>query len=213
MISDVPVLMITHNRLSYTKKALKALLSSDCGIIHIYDNHSQDGTKEYLKRFVEMDYIRIILMDWNSGIAGAMNYFLNVTERCEFIAKCDNDTLLPPEFIARMMPHMKKADLIQAKHRLIAASEVGTFDEWTSKMKGDGTTKFNHFIGGSGILCRRSVLSELPVTENKLMSWRQWQREHPEVRKAFATDVEIELLDQEGYPKEYEDYYKQTGRI
>src|ERR1700752_485954 len=107
MISDVPVLMITHNRLSYTKKALDALFQSDCGVIHIYDNNSHDGTKEYLERFVEQDFIRIVLMGWNSGIAGAWNYFLSVTHHCEFIAKCDNDTLLPPDFIARMLPHMK----------------------------------------------------------------------------------------------------------
>lgn len=211
----VPVLMITYGRLEYTKQAIEALLRSDCGIIHIYDNGSTDGTQEYLKAFVESDYVRIVLSKSNLGIAGAFNYFLGVTGHCEFISKVDNDSLIPPDFIAKMLPHMQKADLVQAKHQLIAASGVGTFDEWTSKMEGDGTTKYNSFIGGSGILCRRRVLTPLPNTQNKLMSWRQWQREHPEVRKAFALDCEIELLDTNEQGADYSkfpEYYKSTGR-
>jgi len=45
-----------------------------------------------------------------------------------------------------------------------------------------------------------------------LMGWRQWQRDHPEVKKAFALDCEIELLDEGGYA-DYPEYYKQTGRV
>lgn len=108
---------------------------------------------------------------------------------------------------------MKKADIVQAKHKLIEASKVGTFDEWTSKMPADGALRFNHFVGGSGILFKRQLVNHIPETENKIMGWRTFQREHPELKKAFATDVEIELLDQDGYPEEYQEYYKQTGRV
>lgn len=211
----IPVLMITYNRLEFTKKALEAILNSDCGTVHIYDNNSSDGTQDYLRNFIGTNYARVVLSKANVGIAGAMNYFLSVTDHCEFIAKVDNDTLIPPDFIARMLLHLKKADLVQAKHCLIAASGVGSFDEWVSKMPGDDKTRFNHFIGGSGIVCRRSVLSYLTPTHDKLMSWRGWQREHPEVKKAFALDCEIKLLDtnEEGADySQFPEYYKETGR-
>lgn len=211
----IPVLLITWNRLAYTKKALESLLRSDCGTIHIYDNCSEDGTQDYLKMFTGSDRVRVVLNKKNTGIAGAWNYFLWVTNHAEFVVKCDNDTLLPPDFCARMIPHMEYVDLCQAKHPLIKASGVGTFDEWTSNMPKVGELRLNSFIGGSGIMCRRSVLGELEHTKNKLMSWRLWQAQHSKVIKGFATDVEIELLDTTEAGADYSaypEYYKETGR-
>lgn len=207
----IPVLMITYNRLEYTRKALRALFMCHCGIF-VIDNGSTDGTVNYLKEFNRFCINELILNKTNIGIAGAMNQFLELTKDYQYVGKCDNDTLLPSDFIERMLPHMAKADIVQAKHPLIKASGVGTFDEWTSKMPADGALRFSHFVGGSGILFKRQLVDKIPETDNKIMGWRQFQKEHPELRKAFATDVEIELLDEKGY-QDYPEYYKQTGRV
>jgi len=209
----IPILMILHNRLEYSKKAFWALQRCKNVLTYLIDNGSDDGTREWTET-PRLPAFRIRRNDINIGIAGAMNQFLQLTRNHQIVGKCDNDTLLPRDFIQKMLPHMEKADIVQAKHPLIAASKVGTFDELVSKMPNiTPTLKQNHFIGGSGILFKRQLVNHIPETENKLMGWRQWQRDHPEVKKAFALDCEIELLDEGGYPKEYESYYRQTGRI
>jgi hypothetical protein len=49
-----------------------------------------------------------------------------------------------------------------------------------------------------------------------LGGWRQFQREHPELKKAFATDVEVHLLDtnENGADySQYPNYYRETKRL
>lgn len=212
----IPVLMITYNRLEYTKKALKALLRCREAYVYVFDNGSTDGTKEWLRSQHGADgnhqLIELTFAKTNVGIAKAMNFFIPAVGYSPYAAKVDNDTIVPPDFIERMLPHMAKADIVQAKHPLIKASGVGTFDEWTSKMPADGALRFNSFVGGSGILFKRQLVDKIPETDNKIMGWRQFQKDHPELKKAFATDVEIELLDEKGY-NDYPEYYKQTGRV
>lgn len=213
----IPVLIITYNRLEYSKKCIDALLKCDAResiYLVIIDNGSTDGTVEWLRSMFfgrQGDYY-IKLNPLNIGIHGAFNQFLELTKHYYCVAKIDNDSVIPSDFFLKMLPHLEKVDLVQAKHKLIAASGVGTFDEWVSKMPQDGELRLNHFIGGSGILCKRSVLSPLPATKNLLMPWREWQRQHPEVSKGFACDVEIELLDDHGY-SDFPEYYAKTGRI
>lgn len=212
----IPVLMITYNRLEYTKLALSALFNSGNVKIHIIDNGSTDGTVEWLRSQPWKIVWKIIYNPKNVGISGAMNQFLRATEGYEFVGKVDNDTIVPGGFFERLIQHMNKADIIQAKHPILKQTHPGGFDQWVSSMTIDGHLRYNHFVGGSGILFRRSIVSTIPNTEWKLGGWRQWQRDHPEFKKAFATDVEIKLLDTNengaDYSK-YPDYYKETKRI
>lgn len=205
----IPILMITHNRLTYTQKAVKALYNCKDVDIYIIDNGSTDLTQPWLHTCYFG--IKIILNRKNYGIATAMNQFLDMTKDFPIVGKVDNDTIVPIDFIKKMRPHLNKADIVQAKHKLIEASKVGTFDEWTSKMPKDGALRFNHFVGGSGILFKRQLVNHIPETEDKLQGWRQFQRNHPELKKAFALDCEIKLLDEDGY-EDYPEYYKMTGR-
>lgn len=209
--------MITYNRLHYTKQALEALFNVRGAKIYIIDNGSTDCTIEWLKSQPWKVVWSITYLPKNIGIAGAMNLFLSFTKDAEFVGKCDNDTILPPDFIEKMLPHMNKADLVQAKHPILKETYPGGFDAWVKTMKQDGALRYNHFIGGSGIVFKRSIVDKIPDTEWKLGGWRQWQREHPQYRKAFATDVEIQLLDtnEQGanYSTELESYYKETQRL
>jgi len=207
----VDALMITYGRLEYTKVALAYLLRDDeIENFYVIDNGSIDGTIEWLKEKRDEGLITLCLNKRNS-IASAMNNFLELS-KAEYCIKVDNDTIIPHEFCARMLPHMKYADMVQAKHPIIKASNPGGWEAFTKNMKRENGLLYNHFIGGSGIMFKRDKVKEIPETENPIMGWRQWQREHPEVKKAFCEDVEIELLDAHGY-EDYPDYYKQTGRI
>lgn len=213
---NVPVLMITYNRLEYTKKALEALLNSDAGqSICIIDNASTDGTREYLRQLFK--HATVLFMPKNFGIAKAMNEFLNLTKKCEFVAKVDNDTLVPPNWCHiltnKLIEH--KIDMIQAKHHIIPATHPDGWEGFTKNMKrekNDPSIYYNSFIGGSGIVFRRDKVNAIPETEWKLGGWRRFQLEHTELKKAFCDELEIKLLDEHGYG-DYVDYYKETKRI
>lgn len=211
----IPVLFITYNRLEFTKQALKALFNVRGAKVYIIDNDSTDGTVDYLKKQKEAHSASFL--NKNIGIAGAMNLFIKFTESDEYVAKIDNDTIVQADFLEKMLPHMKKADLVQAKHPILKATHPLGFDQWVKTMKQDGPLRFNHFIGGSGILFKRNIVNHIPVTDWKLGGWRQWQREHPEYKKAFATDVEIKLLDTNergaDYLPELKYYYQETQRL
>lgn len=214
----IPVLMITCGRLEFTKQALNALLQCEGVSIYLFDNGSEDKTHEWLLKMMDenLQISQLFVSEKNRGIAYAMNWFLKETEDFEFCAKCDNDTLLSKDFFTRMLPYMKWVDVVQAKHSIIPATNPEGWKGFTKNMKRENGLIYNHFVGGSGIMFRRSLVTSIPETEWKIGGWRQWQREHPEVRKAFCEDVTIELLDTTDagtdYSK-YEDYYKQTGRL
>lgn len=212
---NIPILILTFNRLLYTKKAISALMKCRGADLYIIDDGSTDGTTEWLfdaYRTGELKASYVFGNMINIGIAGCMNRFLHKTKDAVVVGKVDCDTIVSPDFIERMLPHLQKTDVVQAKHTLIAASGVGTFDEWTGKMPRDGALAYNSFVGGSGILFKRRLVDHIPETKWKLGGWREWQRQHPEVSKGFACDVEIELLDENGY-QDYPEYYTKTGRL
>lgn len=205
----IPVLMITWNRLEYTKKALDALLKADNVFPYIFDNGSEDGTQDYLRSLP--DKITMWFSEKNEGIATAMNIFLKETAGFPIVSKIDNDTLIPKDFIDKMLPHMEHADIVQAKHKIIPATHPLGWEGFIHNMKRENGLLYNHYVGGSGIIFKRNLVNLIPQTEWKLGGWRKFQQEHPELRKAFCEDVEIELLDEHGY-EDYPEYYKQTGR-
>ncbi len=214
----IPILMILHNRIEYSKKAVNSLMNIRGGLPFIFENGSTDKTKEWL---ILMDFkpkIPIIYFsDKNIGIHGAMNFFLKQTSNYKYCCKIDNDTIVQPDFIESMLPHMKHADVVQARHPILKETHPKGFDEWVKNMPSKGALRFNHFVGGSPILFRRDKVNSIPETEWVLGPWREFQKQNPKLKKAFATNVTAELLDTDEngkkYPIEYTEYYKSTGRI
>lgn len=218
IFSNVPVLMITYNRLDYTKTALPALMECTGVRVHVIDNGSTDGTQRWILDQPFINKLHLILNDQNQGIAGAMNQFLKSTTGYAFCGKVDNDTIAHGTWALDLMEKCvdHKIDIIQARHPLISAVANGkNFDEWVATMPGekyDASIRYHHFVGGSGIVFKRKTILRIPETEWKLYGWRQYQREHPELRKAFCTSVSVDLLDAHGF-SDYPEYYKETGRV
>lgn len=213
MSIPIPILMITHNRLAYTKKAVEALMNVRHALPFIYDNGSTDGTVEWLDDYNFKPRLPMMFFDSkNSGISGAMNLFLERMHNYDVLAKADNDTILPPDFIEKMLPYMKHADMIQAKHHIIKETDPDGWEGFTRNMHKANGLLYHHFIGGSGILFKRKFVDKLPDTKKVLMPWREFQKANPHLKKAFVPSVEIKLLDEHGY-SDFPEYYKQTGRV
>jgi glycosyltransferase involved in cell wall biosynthesis len=209
----IPVLMITYNRLEYTKQALDALLSSRGVDVYIIDNCSTDGTTEWLKKH----HSRYILMHYNSGITGAMNKFVAIVRAAAVWGKVDNDTIVEADWAEKLYDTMmiNQIDIIQAKHHIIPATCSGGWEGFIRGMERPAKGVYlNHFVGGTGILWNRIATScwPIPKTEWMLGGWRHFQRQHPELRKAFCDHTEVKLLDEHGYG-DYPEYYTETKRL
>ena len=211
----IPVLLTTYNRLEYTKKALEALVKSDCGQIYLIDNNSTDGTQEWIKT-LNIPRLTVIWNGENLGVRGAMNQFFELTKDEEWVGKVDNDTIVPEKWAEKLKQCAikNKLDIVQAKHHIIPATHRQGWEGFVTNLpKLAAGVYLNSFVGGSGVIVRRKVVQEpLPQTDWVLGGWFDWQSHHPEVHKGFSEAVEIKLLDDHGY-SDYPEYYKETKRL
>lgn len=202
----IPILYTTFNRLNFTKKTLPVLLeNSPGGRVCIYDNGSTDGTPEYLDK-VDHDNVELIdLLPKNYGISAIMNEFFKYTKDDKIVAKVDNDTLVPPNWLDGLTFAMHSANLtvVQAKHYFW----IPKIKDWDDLIQKSIVQKTDHgniiasqCVGGSGILIRRGPIDEIESVLN-IWGWSHYQLEHPEYRYAFFDGVEIELLDMQYYNK------------
>ncbi|MGV7223971.1 MAG: glycosyltransferase [Nitrospinales bacterium] len=118
-LSDIPtvsLVMFTYNRIEYTREALDTLIkNTDYPFdLYIVDNYSTDGTREWLETF-RLEYpdrIKDIRFNpTNEGLPGPTNDFWSRVDS-ELIGKVDNDTLVPPGWLERLVEaHQKIPEL------------------------------------------------------------------------------------------------------
>jgi len=104
-MSRVNIVVVTFNRLEYTKECLKALSEIDAGYpfeVTIVDNGSEDGTVEYLRsmffkfHFYFSFLVRPFLLDENKGIPYAYNLGWYHGPK-DYYLKLDNDMVVRRE--------------------------------------------------------------------------------------------------------------------
>ena len=91
-----PVVMLTHNALALTKEAVKSVLEQDIPVqLHVVDNHSTDGTAEWLQ---SLDIPNVSLFDPPLGVSSGWNFALvNIFRVCEHALVVNNDVYLRPD--------------------------------------------------------------------------------------------------------------------
>lgn len=100
-----PVLILTHNNLELTKRAVESVRNQDIETeVYIFDNGSTDGTRQW----VEDDQHVIgkcgstmnvgVSCGWNWGVRDVFHYATN-----EHVLVIGNDTVLPPSFYRTLL--------------------------------------------------------------------------------------------------------------
>lgn len=186
----IPVLLVTYNRIEYSKKALTALVEN-AGVpieLNIWDNGSQFDTVQWLlndvKSWCKETLVELKLNDSNQGLAAAMNWFFSKYRDAQYVVKVDNDTVLPAGWLKDLAEGME-----MARHPLIVPdgkpiklpppSRIGavsatclrpsgpTFNEWVRDnmvtVDADNGYEyfFNSYVLGTGVLINMDMIREL----------------------------------------------------
>ena len=108
----VDLFYLASNRLEFTRETFTALLqNTDWEFVRelvVNDNHSVDGTREWLEQAVRECPVSIRYVKANhiSPVA-AMIHFIEAAQ-APILAKADNDTMLPPGWLRQSLQVMDK---------------------------------------------------------------------------------------------------------
>lgn len=103
------IIIVTYNNLALTRLCMESVLRNteypNVEII-IVDNLSKDGTPDYLRQLAERESsVKVILNDQNFGFAKANNQGIELATG-EFIVLLNNDTIVPPGWLSRLLRHL-----------------------------------------------------------------------------------------------------------
>jgi len=111
----ISIIIVTYNNLVLTTNCLNSIFCfshyPNLEII-VIDNHSTDGTKDYLKQLAkENSQIHIIVNDQNRGFAAANNQGIKIAQG-EYIVFLNNDTIVTPDWLEYMINHFRQDSTI-----------------------------------------------------------------------------------------------------
>jgi GT2 family glycosyltransferase len=105
-----PAITLTHNCLELTKRCVDSLWNQDAlSRVHIVDNGSTDGTKEWLIQQEEKGLIEVMLRDENRGVSAGWNTMIDLlfsdlyADRAEQCLVIGNDCVLPKSFYSTLI--------------------------------------------------------------------------------------------------------------
>jgi len=201
--------MTTYNRLSYTKRAVEAILkNTDLPFkLFIFDNNSTDGTQKWLKT-IDDSRVEIYCSDINTGMIHPKNWLLEKFPHVRYISFVDNDCIMPKGWLPKFKDVMDNYPLfeVMADHFLGFPYKLKDNQEFYNHLysvdfKGEKIYCYQ-FVGGAGNLIRRQLIKE-PVPEMKgtLNGWVEYCKDKffsENHVSAFYSGVFMELCDMVG---------------
>ena len=93
----VTAVVVTYNRLMLLKECIGALLDQDCEDMDILlvDNHSTDGTIEYIKSLLDNEKVEALFLENNLGGAGGFYEGIKyaIKNNTDWLWLMDDDTI------------------------------------------------------------------------------------------------------------------------
>jgi GT2 family glycosyltransferase/glycosyltransferase involved in cell wall biosynthesis len=106
----ISVIVITHNNLDFTRACLSSIeLYSNYENLEliVVDNASSDGSKDFLKQWLQNGPNRkLVLNEENKGFAAANNQGLLIAKG-EYLVMLNNDTYVTPGWVRTLFRHLK----------------------------------------------------------------------------------------------------------
>lgn len=179
MASRVHLVMMTHNRFEYTKLSLPRLLAnpSEQFDLTIWDNSSNDGTKEFLQTVSDRRIVDIVFSDSNKGQAYVTNKVWSESS-AQLVGKVDNDCLVTPgwtEILTQAHEDLPNLAVVGCWH---FSPDEFDYERAKHKIQQFGKHKIlrHPWIDGSALLVKRKVYMEhSPCRKDEYLSgfWKR----------------------------------------
>lgn len=126
MTPRVGVVVVCYNGWALTRACLESLrrvTSPACRIV-VVDNASTDGTVASVR--AEFPEVHVLPQSDNTGYAGGNNVGIRwcLAQEVSAVLLLNNDTVVDPAFLERMMPHLAGRALVAPQLRSMAESDV-----------------------------------------------------------------------------------------
>lgn len=147
----------------------------------VADNGSDDGLPEHLLEYGQRDLLNLRRVD--AGTARGASFARNVgaaASQGEFLAFCDADDLVHPEWIATLVEHAQENDIVGTAIETESVNSGKALD-WTptTPPEQQGKTNFLPFAIGASLGCWKSVYMDvggmsrdLVASEDVEFCWR-----------------------------------------
>jgi glycosyltransferase involved in cell wall biosynthesis len=174
MAPSIQLVMMTYNRLEYTRLSLSRLLADHSEKFHliIWDNGSSDGTKEYLNTIQDLRIVDIVFSERNEGQAYVTNKIWSEAN-ADLVGKVDNDCLVTPgwtKILAQAHEDLPNLGVVGCWHFF---PEDFDYERAKHKIRQYGKHYiFQHpWVDGSALLVKRNVYIEhAPCRENEYLT-------------------------------------------
>ena len=114
-LGTVTIVIVSYNGLELIRACLDSILADTSYPryrVVVVDNASDDAVRTYLRSVQQTEpRVRVILNDTNVGFAAANNVGLRDLGDSEFIVLLNNDTVVPPGWLGRLLRHARKPEV------------------------------------------------------------------------------------------------------
>jgi GT2 family glycosyltransferase len=192
--TPVDVMFLACNRAEFTRETFGALLANtDWALVnelHVYDDGSVDGTRQWLAgRLADVPCrARLVETSWGSPVT-AMGQFIE-SATAPMLAKIDNDAMMPPGWLHDSLD-------VFARHPhldLLGIEAMYPVDAQPGVPRGFAPAAF---ISGLGLYRRRVFRASRPAAFGKWFGLQEWQQaQGPELVRGWITPaLPVFLLD------------------
>ena len=208
----VDLLYLAWNRLEFTKETFTTMVkNTDWELVNelfVYDDGSQDGTREWLEQAVGKlpGKARFVTTDFGSPVT-AMSHFIE-SARASVLAKVDNDAMMPPGWLRQSLDVVKR-------HPELTMLGI----EAMNPVQVDPTIERTYtpaiFISGLGLYRREAFARSRPKAMKKYFGLEEWQQaQGHQIKTGWITPaLPVFLLDRMPYKPwlSYSERYVQQG--
>jgi glycosyltransferase involved in cell wall biosynthesis len=191
----IELLLLTWNRLEYTKVALRCLKDNTnwdlVSRLVIYDDGSEDGTVDWVREYANTFPVPAFdLREIHFGApAATMNDFLATCEAPLF-AKIDNDIAVPPGWLDVMNDVMMRygdLELLGMEYGQTLPGPPADGEEYKAM-------PCRH-IGGVGLMRTAGFFSRPPIGSRGRSGFTEWQHRYQPRRAWVTPDLPVVHLD------------------
>lgn len=221
----VSVICLSHNHLQYIKKAIDSVMKQSYPNVEliIVDDGSSDGTKEWIKSFIENGNAQYIDISMPLGNCFAFNQGFRKSTGDYIIDLAADDILLPERILKGINTFFKSKDAgvtfcdvmnldekgnelgthFKRNHRGILTEKVPVGDIYIDLIK-------RYFISPPGMMIKREVLEELGGYDESLSyeDFDFWIRSARNWDYAFTDEVLVKKRKVDGSLSEQQFIYK-----